>query len=399
MTKGAQKSGQSPGGVGDPLFTTVLDACDFGMIVIGANHRIRFWNQWMSRYSGKSAEEVLNHPLEVVFPDIVKTRIPAAIDTALKDGMPSVLSPRLNHRPFPLSFQGVGSRAGEELDQSITVKPIVNDEDPGNCLVQIVDMTPVTKREKMLRKMANDTKRHRDELVALNRDKDRFFSIIAHDLKGPFNALLSMSKLLSSGSEKIGPKKVTQYSAAMHFSAKELFKLLENLLDWSLIQMGRMQYTPTSLSPAALVRDCINLMAPTAVSKGIRLELNDGGCPDIQADERMTATILRNIIGNAVKFTPSGGDVEIIITQSDDRAIFAISDTGAGLSSARIKRLLNTDSGETSEGTAGETGSGLGLHLCKELIRTQGGDLSITSEEGKGTTFSFTLPLAPKAEL
>lgn len=383
---------------GDMSFPTLLDACDFGLVVVNSDRMVTIWNEWVARFTGKTSNEVVGRRLEDVFPSLRETRVPGAIETALQSGMPSVLSPRLNKRPFPLRQKETGIKAGkgeaDGIDQSITVKPINRNGGSPSCLIQIVDVTSIMTREKLLRKMTHDTKRQRDELVVTNQDKDRFFSIIAHDLKGPFNALLGLSKILSTDSEKIGPQKVASYSAALHFSAKELFKLLENLLDWSLIQMGRMEYRPTKLTPTILIHDCINLMAPTAVSKGIRLDIQDDGCGRIHADGRMTATILRNIVGNAVKFTPSAGKVEISCREVDGMAVISVADTGEGLSEERIDRLLNTENLDTREGTAGETGSGLGIHLCKELIRIQGGTLSIDSKPGEGAKFSFTLPLA-----
>ncbi|MFP6741593.1 MAG: HAMP domain-containing sensor histidine kinase [Alphaproteobacteria bacterium] len=233
----------------------------------------------------------------------------------------------------------------------------------------------------------------RDELQQLNDQKDKFFSIIAHDLRGPFNALLGYSDLLSSGIAGADQDKVAEYGNAVHQSAQSVFKLLENLLEWSRLQMGRLDIELAPVDLGHVIDTNLKLFEPIAKEKAIRLIGNTSQPLEAFADAHTIDTVVRNLVNNAIKFTPAKGSVTIDAARNGDWAEIEVSDTGVGISADRVARLFRLDEKTSTVGTFGETGTGLGLHLCKELVERQGGRIAVESTEGEGSVFRLSLPL------
>ncbi len=230
------------------------------------------------------------------------------------------------------------------------------------------------------------------KLQELNLTKDKFFSIIAHDLKNPFNSLLGFSELLVKNATKYTPEKVQQFAQTMNSSAKNAYQLLENLLEWSRIQTGIIEPKPMKLKPSDLIYEVKILCDPIAKSKNIDLQL-ENNCDDfILADKEMTKTVLRNIITNAIKFTNPEGYVKIITQKTDKSVLFTVSDNGIGIEPEHIGKLFRIDSKLSKTGTAQEKGTGLGLILCKEFVEKNNGKIWVDSEFGKGSEFKFTVP-------
>lgn len=223
--------------------------------------------------------------------------------------------------------------------------------------------------------------------------KDRFFSIIAHDLKSPFNALLGFSDFLANRVDKLSPKDIVEYASMINLSSKTLYELLENLLEWGRFQMekGNMQAMPLNLP--CLVEESISLMKSSADSKNVTLSTQ---IPDVtvEADRNMILLVIRNLISNAIKFTPSGGRIEIKAERNGDMVDISVSDTGVGIAPHIMANSFAIDKKTTTPGTDGEIGTGLGLPLCKEMVELHRGQIRVESEQEKGTTFHFTLPEA-----
>lgn len=236
------------------------------------------------------------------------------------------------------------------------------------------------------------------ELAKLNRNKDKFFSILAHDLKGPFAPLLSTSTVLAKSAQFLPPVKIKEMSQHIHRSVTKLHELLENLLQWSRIQMGRAEFRPGKIEVSSIVDQNIQLMSETALRKSITLRNLLPRGVFIQADEYMFDTIIRNLISNALKFTPPGGQVTVSISAElsnhhpNEMVEISVSDTGVGISAADIDKLFKVERHHTTIGTAQETGTGLGLVLCYEMVNQHGGQIQCQSEIGQGTTFFFTMP-------
>lgn len=244
--------------------------------------------------------------------------------------------------------------------------------------------------------LAEEAAMVRDDLDILNQQKDKFFSIIAHDLRGPFNALLGFSEILATQGASLEREKVTEYGTLVHDAGQRTFALLEDLLDWSRLQMGRMEFDPQSYELGKAIKETLAIFKAAAAEKNLLLKMDD--CPALtaSADKRMVDTILRNLISNAIKFTDRKGTVSVSATaHPTEKSIeVAVTDTGVGMSSGRLARLFRIDESSSTKGTEGENGTGLGLHLCKELVEIHGGEISVASAINEGTTVRFTLPVA-----
>ncbi|GEM_PF-821712 len=243
------------------------------------------------------------------------------------------------------------------------------------------------------------------DMRKLNASKDRFFSIVAHDLKGPFQPLLGMAQLLSEMYDTVTPSDVQEMSGSIYRSAKNVFNLLENLLQWSRLERGRMPCEPGTLNLKNIVAQNINLLAANATQKEVILQSAITTQFLVHADENMLNTVIRNLTSNALKFTPRGEKVTISAVKrqgiggsSDSQADsgsfveVSVSDTGVGISEADRAKLFKIDVHHTTLGTAKEQGTGLGLIICKEMVEKNGGQIWVESELGEGTSVKFTVP-------
>ena len=230
-----------------------------------------------------------------------------------------------------------------------------------------------------------------DKLEELNATKDKFFSIIAHDLKSPFCSIVNFSDILSSNIDELSKDKIRSFAGAINNSAKLTFKLLENLLEWSQLQRGKIEPNLKYYNLKSIVDEVVQLNNESAASKQIAIQVNIA--PNIFAfcDIEITKTIFRNLISNSLKFTKNNGFVAIDLVKNDSLAEIQILDTGVGIQPEKIPFLFSIEQDISTTGTANEKGTGLGLLICKELIEKQGGEIWVDSEVGKGTTFYFTI--------
>lgn len=243
------------------------------------------------------------------------------------------------------------------------------------------------------RKKADDLlKENEIRLRELNASKDRFFSIIAHDLKSPFNAILGFSDLLT---EKIREKDyddIEDLSGLIQTSAERTMNLLTGLLDWARSQTGRVKFEPKTISVRDIVDETIDSLKDVSDHKSIGIDVDIKEVEEVYADEVMMGTVLRNLVSNAIKFTHMGGKVAIAARQDNGMTLFKVKDTGIGIEKENLKKLFSIDEGYSNPGTLNEQGTGLGLLICKEFVEKHGGHIWAESEKGNGSTFWFTFP-------
>ena len=231
------------------------------------------------------------------------------------------------------------------------------------------------------------------ELERANNEKDKFFSIIAHDLRSPFNGFLGLTQMLDEDLPEMSTKEIQESARLMRKSATNLFDLLGNLLEWSRSRRGLKVFVPELCSFNSKINDCIALVQEAANHKNIAINCNIQDHLIVFADENMLSTILRNILSNAVKFTPRGGNITVYAGKISDNSVeCTITDSGIGMSKQIIDNVFRLDVNTNRIGTEAELSTGLGLILCKDFIEKHGGELSVESEEGNGSTFRFTLP-------
>ncbi|MBD3410828.1 MAG: PAS domain S-box protein [Ignavibacteriales bacterium] len=237
-----------------------------------------------------------------------------------------------------------------------------------------------------------------DELTTLNAAKDKFFSIIAHDLKSPFTALLSLAEVLSEDFDEQSSEETKEYFHHFHQAAKAAYELLENLLTWSRSQTGRIEIDKQNVTLNRAARETTTLLSETARAKGIELKARADDSVVALVDPFMVSTVLRNLVSNAIKFTEEGGVVEISARERDGMIETKVRDTGVGIKAEHLDKLFRIESKFSTIGTRDEKGTGLGLILCREFVEKNGGEIGVESEIGVGTTFTFTLPKGKSAE-
>ncbi len=252
----------------------------------------------------------------------------------------------------------------------------------------------LVKEKVMLEKTLNQLNKTNEELNQLNASKDKFFSIISHDLKSPFNSILGFSELLHEQIKNKDYSEIELYSELVNKSATKAFDLLMNLMEWSRSQTGRITYNPESFDIVETILEMISLFQEIAEQKNIQILSSLPPQLIIFADKAMINTIFRNLISNAIKFTPMEGSITVSIVENEHHYLFSVRDSGIGIPKDQIYKLFRIDEHYTTKGTNQETGTGLGLILCKEFVEKHSGQIWVESEEGKGSTFSFTIPIS-----
>lgn len=231
------------------------------------------------------------------------------------------------------------------------------------------------------------------ELDTLNRQKTLLFSIIAHDLRNPFQALLGLSEVLGKAVASRDHASIERRAKGINDAANQAYSLLESLFSWASLQMDTMAVTITDVDLGKVASEVIQGGAEAAADKGLTLSVACDGIK-VRAQRDMLATVLRNLVSNAVKFTLPSGTITVTGRNDGDAVEISVTDTGVGMPPGKVDDLFRLDRRTTTNGTAGERGSGLGLLLCRDLVERQGSALTVESAVDKGTTFRFRLPAA-----
>lgn len=232
------------------------------------------------------------------------------------------------------------------------------------------------------------------ELKSLVQTKDRLFSIVAHDLKSPFTALMGLTEIMSRDAHKMDQAEIAEYSQLVHESSQNIFVLIENLLHWSRRQTGSIQLNPKILKLADLIREEVSVLEMQANSKGVSIKNEISEDIKISADHDTFSTVIRNLISNAIKYTQSGGLVTISLQVLNGNVYVNISDTGMGIAPENLEKLFKIGENISTKGTNMESGTGLGLIVCKEFVEMNGGKILVKSTIDQGSTFTVTLPVA-----
>jgi signal transduction histidine kinase len=226
----------------------------------------------------------------------------------------------------------------------------------------------------------------------LNADKDRFISILAHDLKNPLGGFVGLTEALIEDLQNNQTTDVNEIANLLSTSAQKTYTLLEETLTWVRGQSGKLPFQPEKIVFKKICTDVIGLYCENAKAKSISINLKDDENICINADENMIKTVLRNLISNAIKFTNHSGVINIDVQKRYTNAIITIADNGVGIDEKNLQKLMEISQHYTTVGTANEEGTGLGLLICKEFIEKHNGKIWVTSKIGEGTSFSFSLP-------
>ncbi len=231
------------------------------------------------------------------------------------------------------------------------------------------------------------------DLEKANATKDKFFSIIAHDLKNSFNGLLGYSNILLTDFDTFADDEKIKIISAIKQVSENTYKLLQNLLDWARVQTGLISYNPEELMLTILLQDEIGVQKRLAEQKNISMSLQTDDTIKVIADQNMVSTVIRNLVSNAVKYTKSGGKIRIKLVKDDQMALISVKDTGIGMSQENVDKLFKVNETYKTYGTNLEEGTGLGLILCKEFIEKNHGTIEVESRVDEGTEIILRLPL------
>lgn len=253
----------------------------------------------------------------------------------------------------------------------------------------------ITERKRVEKALKDSESR----LIELNSTKDKFFSIIAHDLKGPFNSILGFSELLTDRIREQDYEEIEKYAMIIQNSARRAMDLIMNLMEWSRSQTGRMEFNPENMDFIVLIRTISQLLNDTAQQKAITLYTEMPEHMMVFADKAMMGTVMRNLISNAIKFTNPGGEIIISVEHKRNKLTITVADNGVGIRPEAMDKLFVIEKSYSTVGTQDEKGTGLGLILCKEFIERHGGEIWVESEVGTGSKFYFTIPENLKNDL
>jgi signal transduction histidine kinase len=275
---------------------------------------------------------------------------------------------------------------GTPIDVEVAGKVIFNKKGmPSHILGSTRVITERKKAEKELKEI---TKKLRES----NATKDKFFSIVAHDLKNPFNALMGFSDLLEQEAKKTDNEKIKTYSSLISTTLSKSLDYLNNLLEWSRLQSDKIEFQPVQVNLLQLVRETVEILNVQSESKNISIKIDLPNDISIKADENMLKTVLLNLISNAIKYSYPDSSIILKGKREKGKVSFSVKDNGVGIKSEAREKLFLIEEASSTRGTNNEAGTGLGLILCKEFIMKHHGEIGAKSKYGKGSTFWFKIP-------
>ncbi|MEI6885462.1 MAG: PAS domain S-box protein [Bacteroidota bacterium] len=357
-------------------FRAIMENVNLISANLDTNGNITFANDYFLKLTGWKREEVLGRNwFELFIPPEVELR--------------QVLYSKLEKGMLPLSYQNeILTRNGKRrlIDWSNSV--IRNAQGVIAGIAGIgVDITEQKLTTEALKKSETSLK----EAIAT---KDKFFSIISHDLRSPFNSILGLSEHLVECIREQNNNDLEQIAVKVNNSANNTFQLLTNLLEWSRSQTNRLEFVPEHLEFRTIVEEVIKQANDIAGQKSITIISDLPKHLFVYTDKSMIKLVLRNLVSNAIKYTHAGGKIEITVEKSTDELLVSVRDNGIGISTENINKLFNVGVSFSTRGTKNEQGTGLGLILCKEFITKQGGKIWVESDLGKGSRFIFSIPLS-----
>ena len=389
----------------EALYKSVFNNSNQAIIIVDKNKKLLAYNELAEKIAGYFFGSVLavNQPISDILPDQELSEFNVNFFKALN-------GKSLKHEKMFENRENESKEWFEIFYQSIKND---NDKTTGVCMV----MHTVTERKryelemkdlitalKLANRITDENFKHiqslndelaksETELIKLNAKKDKFFSIIAHDLKNPLQGFLGLTKDLAENFNTFNLDELNDYFVTLYDTAKQLYKLLENLLLWSRIQRGSVEQKYEILSLKDLINLNIDLSKINAKRKNINVLNNVDKDISVYADLNMLNTIIRNLLSNAIKFTPEGGRIEFkaAYIPGDKKVIFKIIDNGVGIDEDTKSKLFKIDKQMTTKGTNNESGTGLGLILCQDLVEKNNGTISVQSKPGEGTAFIISL--------
>lgn len=231
------------------------------------------------------------------------------------------------------------------------------------------------------------------KLIQQNSQRDKFFSIVSHDIKSPFNSILSYSEILNTELDDLSKEEIKDLAENIHSVSKNTYNFLENLLRWSLFERGKLEVNAENINLIELIKKVNSLLSGAAIQKNIDINFDEYADIFVYGDKTMIFSLFQNLISNSIKFTPKGGKITTTLNSLSKYVEIKIADSGIGIEKDRLKNIFNVGAVTSTTGTQGEEGTGLGLALCQQIVNKNNGKISVESEPGKGTIFTILLPI------
>lgn len=362
-------------------YRIIIEEMEEGAVTISDEGLILFCNRSFAQMIGRPIEQVVGENFNKFMSECEQIKY----DNILKEG----LDGRIKEEITTLN------RRGETIYLHLSMC-ILPEGMLGKICIIVTDITELKKHQLNLQILVNERtselKKANAELREINATKDKLFSIIAHDLRGPFTSLLGFSDLMIENINTYDADKFEKLLYHINSAAKSAYTLLENLLIWARSQNGQLLFRPRKTNISSLLKEVLISMSSLATIKNVSLKYS--GSDDLigLADSNMLNAIVRNLVSNAIKFCNSGGAIEVNASAKPDLIEISIADNGVGISDEVKEKLFKTTTGLSLAGTAHEKGTGLGLLICREFIEKHGGKIWVESNLGEGSKFIFTLP-------
>ena len=382
----------------------LFDYVPVGVCIINRDYEVLYWNFTIEEWTKIKKDNIIGKSLFDFFPNVNDFKYTSRISAIFDGGPPTIFSSQL-HKNFFTSYLPDGQLRFQHTTVSAIPSVTTNDYYAIFSIEDVSSLSQRLKEYRILKDQALEEVRQRrlaeealrkseNELRELNMTKDKFFSIIAHDIKNPLGTSMNVSEFLYNDFENFSPEEVKDFINDIMVSSKGLYSLLEELLNWARVQTGRIDYNPEDNDIAEVIANSLSLLKMNAEKKNINFTSTIEAGTFAYFDFKMINTVIRNLSSNAIKFTPENGSVTISAIKGDEFLTIKVSDTGIGISQDDIKKLFRIDVHHTTIGTSQEKGTGLGLIICKEFVEFNKGKIWVESELNKGTDFIFTLPNA-----
>ncbi|MBN2893186.1 MAG: PAS domain S-box protein [Bacteroidales bacterium] len=358
-------------------FRTLIENMTDNVFLIDKNFKVVSVNHSAEKLLKEKKENIIGKKISDIFPKYISDEYEQTLKEVFKNRKAIAIDSDLAKGDIKLY---INTRLTPILEQDGLVQYIIGVS---------TDITERRKNELLLIEQEQ-------KLRELNATKDKFFSIIAHDLRSPFGAILGFAEMITKKAQNKDYQKIEYFSSIINQSAKHTFDLLNNLLHWSRIQQGKLEFNPIVIKMNDLVTETLNLLQANFTEKNITIEFETDKEISYKADLFMLQTTVRNLLSNAIKYTPNFGKITVKTTENHNDIEIEITDTGVGIAPQDIEKLFKVETSYSTAGTNNEKGTGLGLILCNEFIKKHNGKIYVESELNKGSIFKIKLPMIKK---
>lgn len=367
-----------------------------GICVVDIDFKILCWNNSLANLTKIEPEEAVGKYLHDFYPEFLKTINVMRINDVALGGPPAIFSASLNKSLFAPFKQNNENYYFEIVASSLTI----DNSDEKLVIFSVEDRTSLYKKVidyKQVKDLAlveiEQRKKVEESLKLANQSKDKFISIMAHDIKNPLGVIQGVSDFLSKSYKELEEEEIQEFLDGMFQSSKKLNSLINDLLTWARTQNGRLNVNLSDHNLYNITNHVFDLLQSNAEKKSIRMINKVAPDVIVNIDHFMIDTVIRNLTSNAIKFTNHGGKIEVNATKNENHYLISVDDTGVGISEEDISKLFSLGESKSKPGTNQEEGTGLGLLLCKEFVNLHKGRIWVESELGKGSSFKFSIPI------